>query len=1631
MLKAIRKYLFQGLLIVSCLGLAIQTGAQSLGEFVNPQPVSITDNGYGIGSFQSSTLDMAVAKLFANEYAPEALLRAGLLEKSVWFSFHIPTPRNISIQLAQATGNSQANDLGFAVYKNPIGSAGPHNFCPDIPVLEKMGSSGNTCLPEGTYYIQVVARLRVKSSIFIRLTSQLPNALWSSLLKPPMLSFGASNRIKSSLSQLNTANFEDESSASNFGNQGQTQLINFQFEVDSQYSGHSLQLGFSRLTPLLVLVLKEDSNSAIQNWQRIDSALFNSYSYSKIWDCSHGNQLSSGKYRVIITGDILAANYFQLELRRKKQGSPYSSDIRQLPNSQKLGDLSNTKRNIPLNMSCNTPILKDACTVLNQNLFRVNYYGDTAFFRYQLWYTFEIKEDNRLEMKDVSSYPNRFNGFWQLFHGDDASNCQMQLVQASSSSTYCLSPGTYSLRFLLYDDYWSLDIPYSINLSFQALAQHFYAYNDSLQPENLGNISTQLPVTAQGAYFDNQKQVLKISRTVQVEGSAQYREFYIAEKSQGLKIWADRATGSAIPNVVDNYLFKGRKSDGSKNLYLGQFSYSTNFPCGFEDTGWYTLVSMASIIPESCISLKEDLPYSPKFDFPETCGAGSLVSPKRYPVLVNGTRPLPLQESVNGIPVPTIFKYYPICFACSNEDETYQTWLTQNCSLPINDEKRAFNFYEFSTLDTGQLFISTGNFNFSYLIGGSVKNDTGLLYKKASYIGPCGGGSNYCKLSPGSYTLILANTMAITDSLKITFVSSASNPNDYIEEAKDLGLIAGKSLSDSFLIGCAFTIDSSDLYLNAVSKDDLAWAQNTASDVSIGFRKEGSIWYTFLSDGLGMLDIYCPAYSSLFLLNDSVNWQDLQGHPEMRASISENLNFLVAANKSSSIRYIEGNCVRNRYVLRIPYNGINRPSVEQLMLIWRPTQKNNAGNDFCSTAAALDITQVGQKSIQLDLRCLSLGGDFDEDDLKKSCLNLDSNDATAWLKVHIDIGKSYDAKFNVRALQSGLKSAIKYRVFRGDCGALTPVTCVESLDATFSFECADAGDYYFQIAYPANLNREIFAQNQFEVYVEVSEAAYAPCPLDDPFGLKASFDFSGQCAQDSIRFINYSSQGRDIEYLWDFGDGTQSVLKDPVILYPKSTSNQEYTVQLMVINKRLNKTDSFQRTVTMLADKLELWTSLSDTTVRCGSPLTIKAQTNLTGFSILYSINSGDTLTGDEVYQRFIQKSDIRFMVWGNGCMVEKNVEVAIDYSLGRISDTLTLCKDDSIQIDLAPYTKLFVFPGTIQVPQFSISSPGDYLVLVYDSSCTWTDNFHVKASEPIFKGGTRDTSACNLDSLKLETSANFQSIQWYDGSSSSWNWVKNTGLYSVEGISGNCRVSDTFYVDFKRTSPLFSSDSSFCEEDIFYFSSPIEGDSYLWNTQEKTKTIQISDSGIYWLRVQIAQCVGEDTIHFSYYPKDLDLGLDTGFCLDFSFQLDAGSGSDYSWWPSYSDSRYFMVKDSGTYGVEKTNQYGCYDADTIRIIENCGPYFLMPTAFSPNGDGTNDFLTWSNVDVTEFEIHIYNRWGEEVFSSTSISDSWDGSFEGSPALDGLYIYHLVYGGADYTGNYFRKSLKGQVLLVR
>jgi gliding motility-associated-like protein len=158
--------------------------------------------------------------------------------------------------------------------------------------------------------------------------------------------------------------------------------------------------------------------------------------------------------------------------------------------------------------------------------------------------------------------------------------------------------------------------------------------------------------------------------------------------------------------------------------------------------------------------------------------------------------------------------------------------------------------------------------------------------------------------------------------------------------------------------------------------------------------------------------------------------------------------------------------------------------------------------------------------------------------------------------------------------------------------------------------------------------------------------------------------------------------------------------------------------------------------------------------------------------------------------------------------------------------------------------------------------------------------------------------------------------------------------------------------------------------------------------------------------------------------------------CLQPVAQLRATGGIAYTWSPpgGLDDIKVYnpvaSPAETTTYQVQITKPNGCVVTDTITVKAGAGNLenaFLVPNAFTPDGDGKNDCFGirhWGVVSRLHFSI--YNRWGEMVFQTSDPQRCWDGTYKGALLPTGTFVYFI-----DATTPCGPVVRKGTVTLVR
>jgi len=127
-----------------------------------------------------------------------------------------------------------------------------------------------------------------------------------------------------------------------------------------------------------------------------------------------------------------------------------------------------------------------------------------------------------------------------------------------------------------------------------------------------------------------------------------------------------------------------------------------------------------------------------------------------------------------------------------------------------------------------------------------------------------------------------------------------------------------------------------------------------------------------------------------------------------------------------------------------------------------------------------------------------------------------------------------------------------------------------------------------------------------------------------------------------------------------------------------------------------------------------------------------------------------------------------------------------------------------------------------------------------------------------------------------------------------------------------------------------------------------------------------------------------------------------------------------------------FDFINAGSYevGLLVTTLNGCTDSTTNTVIIGDEADVFVPNSFTPDGDGLNDYFfpVLKGFDAEGYTFMVFDRWGELLFKSSSLSGRWDGTYKGEPVHSGVYIWKLK---ATAKGIQKEESRTGHVNLLK
>jgi gliding motility-associated-like protein len=586
------------------------------------------------------------------------------------------------------------------------------------------------------------------------------------------------------------------------------------------------------------------------------------------------------------------------------------------------------------------------------------------------------------------------------------------------------------------------------------------------------------------------------------------------------------------------------------------------------------------------------------------------------------------------------------------------------------------------------------------------------------------------------------------------------------------------------------------------------------------------------------------------------------------------------------------------------------------------------------------------------------------------------------------------------------------------------------------------------------------AEVRKSLHIEVADCSITRADLDPDYT---------SCDGFTVNFKNNGPPANIQTYDWDFGDGNTSTQPTPTHTYADTGI---YLLKL-VVNQGLPCSASDSAFVKVYPGFFPAFDILGKcrntpiqfldrTTANFGTP----NKWNWNFGDISSPANTSILQNPTHIYNT-IGSYTVTLIVYSDkGC--NDSISIPIDILdqpplTLQPKDTL-ICAIDTLQLNAIGAGSFFWTPNymisnvNIPDPLVSPDITTTYRVQLTDAfGCTGSDTIRVRVVNNVTQFAGADTSICRTDPVVLQLTSDALHFLWTENPANNTlnnPTIKNptakplvTTTYHVVGNIGKCIAEDDITVTpIPYPAANAGPDSTICFGKSVQLSAS-GGSIYSWSPSAFLTATNIPNpvcvkptANVRYI-VTVRDVLGcpkpvKDTVFvFVAKIKAYAGPSDTSVVLGQPLQLGASGSTNYSWTPiTWLDNPLIrnpisLPRNDITYTVRVSNNFGCFDDASIRVrVFYIKPDLLVPNAFSPNGDGTNDIFKPIPIGMKSVDIfRVYNRWGQMLYSGTGNGAGWDGTFAGRKQDMATYVWYAE--GVDYLNNKLRR--KGSVILVR
>lgn len=379
-----------------------------------------------------------------------------------------------------------------------------------------------------------------------------------------------------------------------------------------------------------------------------------------------------------------------------------------------------------------------------------------------------------------------------------------------------------------------------------------------------------------------------------------------------------------------------------------------------------------------------------------------------------------------------------------------------------------------------------------------------------------------------------------------------------------------------------------------------------------------------------------------------------------------------------------------------------------------------------------------------------------------------------------------------------------------------------------------------------------------------------------------------------------------------------------------------------------------------------------------------------------------------------------------DNCSYQINTVVNNSFNKPNLGPDLQICPNQNILLQSNLFTGNHQWSNGATGLTNNINQSGTYILSVTLNNCTQFDTINVIDAPTRSYVLPKDTLLCGPNSIISALNPGTTAYAWSDGITTPDRIINSPGKYYVQSSFSTCFYTDSIEVDFKeKYSFEIFDDTLVCNGTNILLNIPNIA-SIKWENGDTARNRNLNKDTIYIFEIVEGGCNFKDTLEVNYYPEiDVPDNVDVTLCYSQSFDANFDLNDPYTTylWENGETNPILNFTEPINTRISIINPCGNFDRDVSLKFEDCTGFF-PPSSFTPNGDGKNDLFSIKLVGAKNFEILIFNRWGEIIFSSKNPDFKWDGKYQDKLVPNGIYFITLRYIDAlgvirSYRGNLY------------